>query len=59
MKNVQFVDKNAVVFDLSCNVESVILEFTEDGQTINFNLDKHEVRELIHELMRLKDLNHG
>jgi hypothetical protein len=59
MKQVQFIDKNGVVFDLSWNVDSILLEFTEQGTSISFCLERHEVAEVMHELLRLKDRNNG
>lgn len=56
MKNVQFVDSNKVICDLYLKDNKVILDIQDTGKQIIFSLEKDEVREFLHELLRIKDI---
>lgn len=59
MKKVLFIDNHGVSFKLYAENGSIILETIYEDQSMAFELKKSMVREVIHELVRLKDEGNG
>ena len=54
MKIVKFIDDNGIELHLELNDNRIHLGIFDKSEGFLFRLEKYEVQELIHELMRLK-----
>lgn len=53
-KNVKFIDSNEIELHLELIDNKIHIGIFDKSEGFVFRLEKHEVHELIHELMRLK-----